>query len=37
MTAAARRRQGATAVEFAITAGVFCMLLLLIVETAYAT
>jgi hypothetical protein len=35
MTAAARRRLGATAVEFAVAAGVFCMLLLLIVETAY--
>jgi len=28
-------RRGATAVEFAVTAGAFCMLLLLIVETAY--
>lgn len=28
-------RRGSTAVEFAVTAGAFCMLLLLIVETAY--
>jgi Flp pilus assembly protein TadG len=28
-------RRGATAVEFAVTAGAFCMLVLLIVETAY--
>lgn len=30
-----RSRRGSTAVEFAVTAGAFCMLLLLIVETAY--
>lgn len=30
-----RARGGATAVEFAVTAGVFCLLVLLVVETAY--
>lgn len=32
---AARRRRGSTAVEFGVAASVFCMLVLLIVETAY--
>jgi hypothetical protein len=30
-----RSRRGSTAVEFAVTAGAFCALLLLVVETAY--